>query len=49
METYQYAFTYKGGTYYVYAPSKEEAIKDFLEEHEFSELPKGCKITRTNG
>ena len=50
MLTYLYAFDVSGQeTYYVYAPSKVEAISMYLEENELKELPKICTITRTNG
>jgi hypothetical protein len=50
MLTYLYAFDVSGQeTYYVYAPSKVEAISMYLEENELKELPKTCTITRTNG
>ena len=48
MDTYLYAFEVDGQVYYVYAPSKEQAIADYLLEKEISRLPKNCVIKRTN-
>ena len=48
MDTYLYAFEVDGQVHYVYAPSKTQAIEDYLYEKELSELPKNCVIKRTN-
>lgn len=46
MLMYLYLFKLDGIEYYVYAPSKSEAIAQYLEEKELEELPKGVIITR---
>lgn len=48
MLLYLYLFKLGSIEYYVYAPSKEEAIVQYLEEKELKELPKGVLITRQN-
>ena len=48
MLEYRYVFDEDGTLYNVYAPSKVEAIKKYLEEKALSELPSNLIITRFN-
>lgn len=49
MREYCYVFAKLGCEfYYVYAESKDDAIKTYNEEHDIKEFPKGMTITRAN-
>ena len=48
MLEYRYVFDEDGTLYHVYAPSKVEAIKKYLEEKEIDKLPSNLIITRFN-
>jgi hypothetical protein len=48
MLQYRYVFDEDGVLYHVYAPSKVQAIKDYLEEKGLKALPSNITITRYN-
>ena len=45
---YRYTFTKENYVYHVYAESKVDAIKCYVEENELEELPTNLTITRYN-
>ena len=48
MLMYVYCFEVNAESYYVYAPSKEEAITRYLKEKGLTDLPTNCSVTRAH-